>query len=130
MRTAVVIRISIGELVDRLTILSLKVLRLENGIVRDRLIREAEELEGMYDEFRERDPEITLLRSKLLKVNTRLWHLEDKVRLLERSKKFDSGFITSSRKIYRYNEIRAALKLKINKVLNDTMEEVKIYTRD
>ena len=56
----------------------------------------------------------SLLNQELKKINLKLWEIEDKIRLCEKNKKFDEKFVELARSVYKSNDIRSKLKLKIN----------------
>jgi len=64
----------------------------------------------------------------MLKINTKLWNIEDKIRECERARAFDQLFIDLARSVYKNNDIRAEIKLRINKEFNSEMIEVKSYS--
>ena len=68
-----------------------------------------------------------LLTTKLKKINLRLWDIEEGKRLAEKNKKFDDNFIKLSRDVYKTNDERAKLKLKINEILGSNIKEVKSH---
>ena len=63
----------------------------------------------------------------LKKINLRLWDIEERKRLAEKNKKFDDNFIKLSRDVYKTNDERAKLKLKINEILGSNIKEVKSH---
>ena len=73
--------------------------------------------------------EIKKLWSELKRVNQSLWEIEDEIRLSEKNKNFDERFIELARSVYKNNDNRANIKLKINKLTGSVIQEVKQYTK-
>jgi hypothetical protein len=120
------VEISIGELVDRVTILSIKCERMHdeeklvNVRYEYRLLRDAMHAVGIT----ERSAEFIELR----RTNERLWEIEDKIREKEHTKEFDEEFIQLARSVYFENDTRAAVKRKINLEKGSRIIEEKLYT--
>lgn len=116
------IEVSIGEVVDKLTILSLKMLYMED---RQKLMNVNKERQYLANKLEE-TPEILHdeLYSELLGINRDLWVVEDQLRDLERKQQFDEEFIKLARSVYFLNDKRAAVKKDINlKYGSDFIEE-------
>ena len=73
--------------------------------------------------------EIKDLWKQLKEVNLKLWEVEDGKRLSEKNKKFDEKFIELARSVYKYNDLRAKIKSKINQLSGSNIKEVKQYTK-
>ena len=73
--------------------------------------------------------EIKKLWIELKRVNQSLWEIEDEIRLSEKNKNFDERFIDLARSVYKNNDNRANIKLKINKLTGSVIQEVKKYTK-
>ena len=120
------VEVSIGELVDRVTILSIKSERIhdEAKLVNVRYeylqLKEAMQSVGIT----ECDREFVELR----RVNVKLWEIEDKIRDKEHKKEFDEEFIQLARSVYLENDTRAAIKRKINHERGSQIIEEKSYT--
>jgi len=69
------------------------------------------------------------LWKQLKEVNLKLWEVEDGKRLSEKNKKFDEKFIELARNVYKYNDLRAKIKSKINQLSGSNIKEVKQYTK-
>jgi hypothetical protein len=117
--------ISWGELIDKITILEIKALRLEdtaraNAGMELALLREiaAPALE---------DGRITALADQLRYQNQALWDIEDRIRDKERAGRFDADFIALARSVYQTNDRRGALKREINLALGSALIEEKSY---
>lgn len=116
------IEVSIGEVVDKHTILSLKMLYMED---RQKLMNVNKERQYLAKKLEE-TPEILHddLYSELLGINRDLWNVEDQLRDLERKQQFDEEFIKLARSVYFLNDKRAAIKREINlKYGSDFIEE-------
>lgn len=118
--------VSVGELIDKLSILQVKQLKITNP---ERLKYVSEEYELLYNES-----EVYLqlsgvksLYDSLIEVNSTLWDVEDKLRVFESEKKFDEEFIELSRKVYYTNDERFRLKNEINLITFSKIREVKDY---
>lgn len=116
----ITIPISVGELLDKISILQIKSQHTESSYVTQELqdlIQVAKE-HNVYDE-----EEI----QKLLKVNLKLWKIEDELRISEHKFIFDDDFIRNARLVYITNDQRAAIKKEINEKYNSQYQEVKCY---
>ena len=121
------IRISWGELIDKITILEIKTERLESATARENVKRELEELRAAAKSADD-TPELASLKTALKHVNETLWQIEDDIREMEASKCFESEFIELARAIYRSNDERGRIKAKINALLKSEVTEEKQYT--
>ena len=118
------IPVSLGELVDRLSILALKASHL-SGDAQVRVRQELALLESLYAPLRPLVPEP--LQAQLAAVNAELWQLEDGVRDCERRGDFGESFVAMARGIYRLNDRRAALKRQISLSGGSPLLEEKVY---
>lgn len=118
------IPVSLGELVDRLTILALKVRHL-GGDAQRRVLQEQDLLLAVYASLQPQVPEH--LHSQLAAVNAELWQLEDGVRDCERRGVFGEPFVAMARSIYSLNDRRAALKREISLLGGGALLEEKVY---
>lgn len=118
------IPISIGELFDKFSILDIKMEKIKEP---EKLIHVKTELEYLKPYLRKYD--ITEeLYTNLKNVNKSLWDIEDKLRIKEKNKEFDDGFIKLSRSVYFTNDKRSEIKKNINIFFNSNIVEVKEYT--
>jgi hypothetical protein len=122
----VTIPVSVGELIDKLSILQVKKLKITNP---ERLKYVSEEFELLYSqsEVYFQVNEIKSLYESLTEVNLALWDVEDKLRVFESEKKFDEEFIDLARKVYYTNDERFRLKNEINSITSSKIREVKDY---
>lgn len=118
--------ISIGELLDKLSILNIKSFKILDK-EKARMIRNEIRLISPLAKSYMTDPETEDLYTDLLAVNISLWEIEDRLREMERENNFDEVFIELARKVYITNDERAAIKKKINQSYNDNIQEVKQY---
>ena len=115
--------ISVGELVDKLTILDIKLEMIKNVQKLEYIRHEKEFLENLYKKFFSLDN----LREELYTVNKGLWHIEDKIRECERNKDFGATFIRLARDVYYTNDKRFEIKNQINLLTNSEIKEIKSY---
>jgi Family of unknown function (DUF6165) len=121
--------VSIGEVVDKITILEIKASRLGDEAKLRNVHQELRALTEAFDErFPDVDEEVRALFAALRTVNETLWEIEDEIRECERHRSFESRFIELARAVYRTNDERAALKRAINLRLGSRLIEEKSYT--
>lgn len=118
------IEVSDGEVVDKLTIVEIKLLN----------IKDEQKLANLKKEFEVLDKAIRNILSKthplyneLLEINKKLWDIEDKIRECERKKDFGQKFIELARSVYFTNDKRSEVKRRINEVTNSDLKEEKSY---
>ncbi len=119
--------ISPGELLDKLTILRIKAVRIADAAKRANVARELALLEAIW---RTEVPDGAALREAedgLARVNAALWEVEDALREREAAQRFDAEFVALARSVYRHNDERAALKRRVNERLGSTLIEEKSY---
>ena len=118
------IPVSVGEVIDKITILEIKV----NHLSGQRRQNVQKELSLLQETLQESGVEIDdPLRDALKTVNQTLWDIEDKIRDQERIKSFGDAFIQLARSVYIQNDRRAALKRKINEACGSELVEEKAY---
>jgi hypothetical protein len=118
--TNIQIPVSVGELIDKITILEIKSEFSNNEYI----AKELNELKTIYDTI---PHDITEYMNNLRVTNKKLWVIEDKLRQLEKEQKFDEEFVQYARLVYFTNDVRARLKKEINEMTNSDFMEVKIY---
>lgn len=123
------VEIAPGELVDKITILEIKLERITDPIKRQNITLEYQVLTQAFDTNIERTFVLNELLSELKEINGRLWSIEDHIRDLERASDFGPEFVAVARSVYRTNDERAAIKRKINELLNSTIVEEKSYAQ-
>ena len=121
--------ISLGELIDKISILQIKSQKIK-GVKKQKLINnELKLLRATLVKVLGEEKKIKKYLNKLCIVNSILWEVEDKIRECERQKKFDKGFIDLARKIYITNDKRAKIKLEVNQKFGSQIVEVKSYKK-
>lgn len=118
--------ISVGELIDKLSILHVKQTKITNEEKLVYVNREFELLYNMSSIYLEK-PEIESLYHQLIETNGKLWDIEDRLRVLESEGKWEDEFIDFARKVYFTNDVRFELKNEINKFTDSEIREVKEY---
>ena len=117
--------ISIGELVDKITILEIKKIKLQNSKLENVL----KELSFLRKLMEKHQIEITNdLYTQLKEINLTLWNIEDQIRIKEKNKEFDNIFIELARSVYFKNDKRAEIKKRINRLSNSEITEEKFYS--
>lgn len=125
---SLLVPISWGELFDKLTILQIKLQRVEEPEKRSHIEREYAALTVIRDEQAPAaEPGLDKLVAQLASVNERLWDIEDDIRTCEREQDFGSRFIELARSVYQTNDLRAGLKYRINELLGSDLVEEKSY---
>jgi hypothetical protein len=119
--------VSWGELLDRITILEIKVDRLVAPTAQANATHELALLRGILAELAEAPPGLAALRGELAAVNLRLWEIEDDIRRKEASRTFDAGFVELARSVYQSNDERSRIKRAINRLLGSEIVEEKQY---
>ena len=122
------IETSVGELIDKITILEIKKEKISDKKSLSIINKEHSSLEGTVQKDIKINDEIKKLWTELKKINLKLWEIEDEIRLCEKNKKFDEKFVELARSVYQCNDIRSKLKLKINHLTGSSLQEVKQYT--
>jgi hypothetical protein len=119
--------VSIGELLDKITILEVKAERIADSGKRANVLAELTALDEVVRELGLDRPEVRALQERLHAVNGTLWDIEDAIRDCERRADFGSGFIALARSVYRTNDERAGLKRRINELAGSRLVEEKSY---
>jgi peptidoglycan hydrolase CwlO-like protein len=127
------IRVSAGELVDKITILEIKKSRIKDKMKLVHINKELDLLKNSLDEILKQNKslttKLTVLKKKLKAINTSLWDTENVIRGLEAKKDFGSKFIQYARSVYITNDKRSEVKAEINKLFGQgALNEVKQYT--
>jgi tetratricopeptide (TPR) repeat protein len=118
---------SLGELIDKITILRIKAKRIREREKLANVQRELELLERLAGEDGPTGSSIDLLADRLAAVNARLWDIEDAIRTCEREGDFGPRFVALARSVYGENDVRAALKRAINTLASSALVEEKSY---
>ncbi len=123
----VTVPVSWGELFDKITILEIKRQRIDDASKLVNIRRELDVLREVCGDAVRHGEELERLISELRAVNQSLWDIEDQIRCCERNKDFSERFIQLARSVYRTNDRRAEIKLKINRLLGSDLIEEKSY---
>ena len=123
----ILIPISPGELLDKITILQIKAERITDPSKVANVKTELELLGKVWDKSVDSDDVITALSAELKSINETLWEIEDDIRDEERNRRFGERFIELARAVYVTNDKRADAKKRVNLHLNSTIVEEKSY---
>ena len=116
--------VSIGELIDKITILEIKQIHM-TGIKLKNIDKELKLLKNI---IQDKNLQIDIdLINNLKEVNKNLWEIEDNIRIKERNQEFDKEFVELARSVYKENDKRASLKKEINQKYNSELIEEKSY---
>jgi len=126
--TAIQVPISIGELLDKITILELKKARIVDEVKQFNVTRELAVLVAIADESLRLGDEGLRIVDELRRVNSQLWDVEDNIRACERHQDFGNHFVELARSVYRHNDKRALLKQKLNEITGSKLVEEKSYS--
>ena len=118
--------ISLGELVDKISILIIKQKNITNETKLDHVKKELDFLQKTLMNYVKKK-EINNYLVNLININSKLWNIEDDIRECERKKLFDQTFIDLARSVYFTNDERAKVKNDINKTFGSELVEVKSY---
>ncbi len=119
--------ISAGELIDKITILEIKKSRIANEEKLQEVDKELISLNDTMNKVIVEKSKISKYQDQLKDINLKLWDIEDGKRKAEKNNDFGPNFIKLSRNVYKYNDERAKIKLKINQILGSNIKEVKSH---
>ena len=119
--------ISVGELLDKISILEIKAAAIGDPAKQANVRRELAALEAVRTREVAAFPELPALYAELKSVNQALWRIEDEIRDCERGGEFGQRFIELARDVYRINDRRAVLKRRINELTGSDLVEEKSY---
>ena len=125
----ILVEVSVGELLDKLTILEIKKDKIKDAEKLKFINLEYDSLKEQYDKNVKVDEKIKSLFSELKEINAKLWDIEDNKRQCEKDSKVDDHFILLSREIHFLNDKRASIKLEINNHTGSKIKEIKEYTK-
>ncbi len=125
----ILVEVSVGELLDKLTILEIKKDKIKDAEKLKFINLEYDSLKEQYDKNVKVDEKIKSLFSELKEINAKLWDIEDNKRQCEKDSKFGDHFILLSREIHFLNDKRASIKLEINNHTGSKIKEIKEYTK-
>jgi len=121
------VEVAPGELIDKITILEIKLLNIEDETKLANVRHEHEVLMETFRETIEETADLRALMDELREANKSIWDIEDEIRALERAQDFGDRFVAVARSVYRSNDLRAATKRKINELLDSALIEEKSY---
>ena len=119
--------VSAGELIDKITILEIKKIKISDKTKLSDVEKELKSLNQTYQEYIPENMNIEESKKKLVEVNSKLWDLENSKRAAEKKGEFGEQFITDARNVYKLNDERARIKLNINNILGSNIKEVKSH---
>ena len=126
-KNEILVPISVGELVDKISILKIKKKKILNKAKQINIIKELNFLEKIYKSNFTKNKKIKLYEKELIKINKNLWEIEDQIRNCESKKNFNEIFINLARAVYLNNDKRSIVKKKINLLTKSHIVEEKFY---
>jgi len=119
--------ISAGELLDKISILEIKLDKIKDKESLDEIKKEYRSLNEARNSHIAITKDIQNLFDQLKEINIKLWSIEDEKRICEKNKDFSEKFIELARNVYINNDKRAKIKYEINKLMGSNIKEVKKY---
>ena len=119
--------ISAGELIDKITILEIKKIKISDAEKLKDINKELDSLNQTFKQFIPDPSSIQKLIDKLKSINLKLWDIENGKRQAEKDQNFGKEFIELARSVYKSNDERAKIKLEINNTLGSNIKEVKSH---
>ena len=117
------VEISNGDLVDKLTILGIKLRNIPDGSSLEKVREEYAILKPLVDSLNVRESLLVDLKF----INSEMWNVEDRIREKERTQEFDEEFVSLARSVYKNNDRRFKIKRQINQETSSEIEEQKSY---
>ncbi len=125
----IIIEVSIGELLDKVSILEIKQEKIKDTKKLKFINNEHSILKDQLEKNINSDEKLNKLYKSLKEINSKLWLIEDEKRLCEKEKDFGEKFIKLSRDVHFLNDDRAKIKLEINNHTGSKVKEIKEYTK-
>ena len=119
--------ISTGELLDKISILEIKLEKIKDNTSQKEINKEYKNLKEVQNSNIEMTEKIKTLFKEIKNVNLYLWNIEDKLRFCEKNKDFGQTFIELARNVYLNNDKRSKIKSKINEISSSNIKEIKQY---
>ena len=119
--------ISAGELLDKISILEIKLEKIKDKASLEEINKEYKILKEVQNSSLEVTEKLKTLFKEIKEVNLNLWNIEDKLRICEKNKDFGQTFIELARGVYLNNDKRSKIKLEINNILDSNIREIKQY---
>ena len=123
----IIVPVSSGELIDKIAVLKIKKKKIFNKSKLKNINNELSLLNEIYKNNFKNNKKLLLYEKKLIKINKKLWDIEDEIRFLESKKNFNQQFIDLARAVYINNDERSEIKKKINKLTGSRLIEEKSY---
>ena len=120
--------ISAGELLDKISILEIKLEKIKGKANQEEINKEYKILKEVKNSSLEVTEKLKTLFKEIKEINLNLWNIEDKLRICEKNKDFGQTFIELARGVYLNNDKRSKIKLEINNILDSNIREIKQYT--
>ncbi len=127
MSTTILAPAAVGDVLDRISILDIKLQKLTDPPARQAVQLERRFLASAWAEVELPTPESLPEYGELLAVNLELWEVEDRLRAAECAADFGPTFVADARSVYRTNDRRAAIKRAVNLRFDSTLVEVKVH---
>ena len=124
----ILVEVSVGELLDKISILEIKQEKIKNAESLKFIKDEYNVLKSQFEENIKNDDKLKNLFNSLKEINSKLWFIEDDKRMCENNKDFGEKFIKLSRDVHFLNDKRAMIKLSINDYTGSKIKEIKEYT--
>ena len=124
----IIVEVSVGELLDKISILEIKQVKIKDPDKLKFISNEHSILKNQLDSNVKSDNKLNDLFQSLKEINAKLWVIEDDKRQCEKDKDFGEKFIKLSREIHFLNDDRAKIKLEINNHTGSVIKEIKEYT--
>tara|TARA_B100000242_G_scaffold127760_1_gene90136 strand:+ start:180 stop:569 length:390 start_codon:yes stop_codon:yes gene_type:complete len=124
----IIVEVSIGELLDKISILEIKLEKIKDKEKLKFINNELSILKSQLEKNVKSDDKVNNLYKSLKEINTKLWNIEDNKRQCEKDKDFGENFIKLSRDVHFLNDDRAKVKLEINNYTGSVIKEIKEYT--
>ena len=124
----IIIEVSIGELLDKISILEIKQGKIKDPEKLKFINKEHSILKDQFEKNVKSDDKLNNLYKSLKEINAKLWIIEDDKRQCEKDKDFGEKFVELSRDVHFLNDDRAKIKLEINNHTGSTIKEIKEYT--
>ena len=124
----ILVEISFGELLDKISILEIKLEKIKDKEKLKFINNELSILKSQLEKNVKSDDKVNNLYKSLKEINTKLWNIEDNKRQCEKDKDFGKNFIKLSRDVHFLNDDRAKVKLEINNYTGSVIKEIKEYT--
>tara|TARA_B110001450_G_scaffold94991_1_gene90097 strand:- start:438 stop:827 length:390 start_codon:yes stop_codon:yes gene_type:complete len=125
----ILVEVSVGELLDKISILEIKKGKIKDLEKLEFINNEHGILKEQLDQNVQSDDKLNNLFQSLKEINARLWVIEDDKRVCERNKDFGENFIKLSRDVHFLNDDRAKIKLEINILSGSKIKEIKEYVK-